>query len=129
MKTDPIRGKTIRWTFTDGVMKNKSFDHTFNDDGSLTFMMQNHGLYTNDICKVTRIVKYVVATLGADVTIVSYFVPHGYTLTVAMDMKTKKLVAFSSNDKGVEVQHGTFTETVATKSKNESDPDRTQPAH
>jgi hypothetical protein len=32
----------------------------------------------------------------------------GYTLTTVLDFKTKKLVAFSSNEKGVSVQHGTF---------------------
>lgn len=117
MQTNPLLGKSIRWSFNDGVMANKSFDHTFNDDGSVTFKMVSPGSDTKDSGKSTRIDKCEVATIGADVTVVSYMVPHGYTLTVAMDMKSKKLVAFSSNDKGVEVQHGTFTEPNAKETK------------
>jgi len=127
MKTNPLSGKTIRWNFSDGVMANKSFDHTFNDDGSLTFKMVNPGADTEDLGKSTRIEKCEVATLGNDVTVVSYLVPHGYTLTVAMDMKSKKLVAFSSNEKGVEVQHGTFSE--GNGAKRSPDADKTAPAH
>jgi hypothetical protein len=117
MKNNPLGGKTIRWNFTDGVMANKSFDHTFNEDGSLTFKMLSKDSDDKDLQKQSRIEKYEVATLGNDVTVVSYLVPHGYTLTVAMDMKSKKLVAFSSNDKGVEVQHGTFSEQNGSESK------------
>jgi hypothetical protein len=124
-----ISGKTIRWTFNDGVMAGKSFDHTFNDDGSLTFKMLNADSDKKDLGKSTRIEKYEVATLGTDVTVVSYFVPHGFTLTVAMDMKTKKLVAFSSNDKGVSVQHGTFSEDGAPKRRQERDMTEGNPSH
>jgi hypothetical protein len=127
MKSNPISGKTIRWTFDDGVMAKKSFDHTFNDDGSLTFMMLKADSDQKDLEKSTRIEKYEVATLGTDVTVVSYLVPHGFTLTVAMNMKSKKLVAFSSNDKGVEVQRGTFTE--GSSAKRTQDRDKTAPVH
>jgi hypothetical protein len=34
MAIDPIRGKTIRWTYDDGPMKGKSFEHTFGQDGT-----------------------------------------------------------------------------------------------
>jgi hypothetical protein len=125
---NPLSGKTIRWNFQDGAMAGKSFDHTFNDDGSLTFKMSGSGSDNEDLKKQSRVEKYEVATLGADVTVVSYLVPHGYTLTVAMDMKSKKLIAFSSNDKGVEVQHGTFSEGTGAQ-KRAQDPDKTAPAH
>jgi hypothetical protein len=127
MKSNSLSGKTIRWTFDDGVMAKKSFDHTFNEDGSLTFKMLNADSDKKDLGKITRIEKYEVATLGADVTVISYLVPHGFTLTVAMDTKSKKLVAFSSNDKGVEVQHGSFTEGNGAKRAPEAD--KNAPVH
>ena len=37
MASDPIRGKTIRWTYDDGPMAGKSFEHTFGDDGVVTW--------------------------------------------------------------------------------------------
>ncbi len=124
MRTDPIRGKTIRFTFDDGPMAKKSFDHTFNDDGSLSFKM----LDDKGEGKSTRVEKYEIATVSADVTVVSYLGSGGYTLTVALDMKNKKLVAFSSNDKGVSVQRGTFTEGGGSKREAQHDPDATAPA-
>ena len=29
MGSDPLRGKTIRWTYDDGPMAGKSLEHTF----------------------------------------------------------------------------------------------------
>ncbi len=37
MDQDPIRGKTLRWTFDDGPMAGKGFDHTFHTDGSVSY--------------------------------------------------------------------------------------------
>jgi hypothetical protein len=36
------------------------------------------------------------------------YLESGYTLTTLLDFKSKKLVAFASNEKGVSAQHGTF---------------------
>jgi hypothetical protein len=35
--TDRLAGKTIRWTFSDGPMKNKTFEHLFDEKGSVKF--------------------------------------------------------------------------------------------
>jgi hypothetical protein len=43
---------------------------------------------------------------------VSYRSAAGYTLTTVLDFKTRKLVAFSSNEKMLTLQHGTFEETA-----------------
>ena len=37
-----------------------------------------------------------------------YLSPSGYTLTVVLDYKTLKLVAFASNEKSLTMQQGTF---------------------
>jgi hypothetical protein len=32
-----LRGKTVRWTFTDGPMAGTPIEHTFNDDGPVVW--------------------------------------------------------------------------------------------
>jgi len=102
MKTDPIRGKTIGWTFSDGQMKGKTFDHTFDKNGGVSWTM--------DDGKKGRADKYESAPVGEGVHAVSYRVDGGYTLTVVLDFRTHELVAFASNDKELSLQHGTFEE-------------------
>jgi hypothetical protein len=109
MKSDPIRGKTLKWTFRDGPMAGKSFEHTFAGDSSLTF----RALDSKGEGKATRVEKYEVASLEPEVHAVSYLGPSGYTLTVVLDTRSGELVAFASNEKGLTLQHGTFEEVDA----------------
>src|ERR1700730_5737843 len=104
MKSDPIRGKTIQWTFSDGPMANRTFEHSFKDDGSVSFRtLDGKGERTP-----TDVKKYEIATVGPDVYAASYLGPSGYTLTVVLDYRSGHLVAFASNEKGLVLQHGTF---------------------
>jgi hypothetical protein len=114
MHDDPIRGQTIRFTFSDGPMAKKTFEHIFDPAGTVHFHMvgvdatsagKNAKGAEN---KKARDPKYEIASAGENVGAVSYVGSGGYTLTTLLDFKTKKLVAFSSNEKGVSVQHGTF---------------------
>ena len=100
MSSDPIRGKTFRWTFTDGQMKGKTFDHTFRSDGKVEFVC------TDGTMKGAG--KYEYEKVGNDVYAVSYQVDKGYTLTTILDTSSHKLVAFSSNEKELQMQHGTY---------------------
>ena len=34
---DSLRGKTLRWTFTEGPVAGTLFEHTFQDDGSVVW--------------------------------------------------------------------------------------------
>jgi hypothetical protein len=104
MSTDPIRGKTIRWTFVDGPVANKTFEHTFDEGGAVTFRVVD----ANNGGKPGGAKKYEVAEVGADVWAVSYLAPSGYTLTVVLDYRTHRLVAFASNEKDLTLQKGTF---------------------
>ena len=52
--------------------------------------------------------RYEVAALGQDVYGVSYLASSGYTLTVALDYKSLKFVAFASNETSLTMQQGTF---------------------
>jgi len=113
MHGDPIRGRTLRFTFNDGPMATKTFEHIFDASGTVKYRMVDSATSSgnstggNETTKATDS-KYEIATLREDVGAVSYVGSGGYTLTTVLDFKTKKLVAFSSNEKGVSVQHGVF---------------------
>jgi molybdenum cofactor biosynthesis protein MoaF len=107
MRRDPIRGQTIRWTFDDGPMAGKAFEHTFGEGGVVTWrsLDQHENGAKNGTPAET---KYELATVGEYVYAVSYLASSGYTLTVVLDYRTGRLVAFASNEKQLAVQHGSF---------------------
>lgn len=117
MKSDPIRGQAIRFTFSDGPMATKTFEHVFDANGTVTFRTVGGATSSKNTArdegKKEPLPKYEVAMIRDDLGAVSYLGSGGYTLTTILDFKTKKLVAFSSNEKGVSVQHGTFEYTEA----------------
>jgi hypothetical protein len=104
MRTDPIRGSTIRWTFNDGPMAGRTFEHRFDEDGSVTWCVLN-GTQREDESKEVR---YEIANVGDDVYAVSYLGSSGWTLTCVLDFRTDRIVAFASNEKSLIVQQGTF---------------------
>jgi hypothetical protein len=102
---DPITGKTLRWSYTDGPTKGTTFEHTFKADHTLTYRMVG----SDKPAANKKPIHYEVEQINNDVCAVSYLSPDsGYTLTSILDAKTGTVVSFASNDKGVVVQHGTF---------------------
>lgn len=104
MTSDPVRGKTLRWTFEDGPMAGKGFEHTFHLDGRVSY--RPAGADPGE--KPTTEKKYEVAQVNDDVCAVSYLGASGYTLTTVLDFKTGRMSAFASNEKELVVQGGTF---------------------
>lgn len=103
MAQDPIRGKTIRWTFDDGPMEGKTFEHTFEEGGAVSFREVGGGEG-----KPSRVENSKVAEVGEEVHAVSYLGSSGYTLTTVLDFRTGRLVAFASNENELTLQSGTF---------------------
>ena len=95
MNQDPVRGKTIRWTFDDGPMAGKTFEHSFDEEGTVSFRM----LDAKGQGKPSQDENYESANVGQDIHAVSYLGSSGYTLTVVLDFRTGELVAFASNEK------------------------------
>ena len=104
MGANPITGHTLRWKFSDGPMAGRSFDHTFSRNGNVAFREVDG----DPNAKPGVAEQYEVASLGHDVHAVSYLTASGNTLTVMLDYKTLKLVAFASNEKSLIMQQGTF---------------------
>jgi len=104
MVANPVTGHSLRFKFADGPMAGKAFDHTFSRNGQVTF--REVGGEPN--AKPGSADQYQVASLGHDVHALSYLASNGYTLTVVLDYRTMKLVAFASNDKSLTQQQGSF---------------------
>src|SRR5262245_44767573 len=101
---DPIIGEAIRWTFSDGPLEGRTFEHTFHHDGTVEFRT----VAGDKKGKLTRAKDSEVAQVGDDVYAVSYLGPSGHTLSVVLDFRTGQLVAFASNEKELTMQRGTF---------------------
>ena len=104
MVANPVTGHSLRFKFADGPMAGKAFDHTFSRNGQVTF--REVGGDPN--AKPGSADLYQVASLGHDIHALSYLASNGYTLTVVLDYRTMKLVAFASNDKSLTQQQGSF---------------------
>jgi hypothetical protein len=98
-----IRGKTIRFIWTDGPTKGKTHEHVFHPDGTVTWS-------DAEAAKAeTKEKPQYAATRAADqVYLVSYLAPSGYTLTVALNFRDKQLVGFVSSAKDWHPVRGTF---------------------
>jgi hypothetical protein len=114
MGSDPLRGKTIRWTYDDGPMAGKSFEHTFDNDGTVTWREAGGGKPPSNGKQKTGKpttepkAKYEVAAVNDDVCAVSYLSKSGYTLTSVLDFAAGTVVSFASNEKELVPQHGMF---------------------
>ncbi len=101
---DSLRGKTLRWTFTDGPMAGTLFEHTFHDDGSVVWRYldgQGKGQSAQEK-------RYATMQVTQDVHTVSYLAASGYALTVVLNLATGRMFGFASNNKEWYPLTGTF---------------------
>lgn len=118
MRSDPIRGKTIQWTYDDGPMAGKTFAHTFGADGTVSWRETGEDHKTakpsanvNQKTKkqeTSAKAKYEVVQINDDVCAVSYLSASGFTLTSVLDFDSGTVVSFASNEKELVTQRGTF---------------------
>ena len=94
-----LAGRVFRWTFADGPTAAKTYEHTFDADGTVTFKEVGGGAAPSDGAGEMPAANYASFEIATNIHLVSYLSSHGYTLTVAMDLDSKKLHGFASNDK------------------------------
>lgn len=95
-----LAGQTIRWKFEDSPTAGGSYEHTFNEDGSVSFSTLDGEKKGETKGKPTRVKKYASFAVAPEVQMVSYLSPEsGYTLTVAMNFETQRIYGFASNEK------------------------------
>ena len=106
MKKDPVRGKGIRWSYDDGPMKGKTFEHTFSADGTVRYRELDGKQATSGDGGEGPGSRYEVDTINDGVYAVSYLTSHGWTLTTVVDTASHKIVSYASNEKELMAQHG-----------------------
>jgi hypothetical protein len=97
-------GKTIRWTFVDGPVAGWTFEHSFNEDGSVTWRIvdgQHKGA-------TRREKSYAAVKVNETTWVISYLGASGNTLTVVLNFDDHRVVGFGSNDTSWYPLNGSF---------------------
>jgi hypothetical protein len=108
MNADPIRGRTLRWTFEDGPMAGKTIEHTFHQDGTVSWRSVGENERSGGESMAESGVRYQYARINDSVYAVSYLGKSGYALTTILDLAAGTIVSFASNEKELVLQRGTF---------------------
>ena len=93
-----LAGRTFNWTFNEGPTAGKTYEHTFSAAGTVVFKEVGGAAQAGSADSVPG-VRYASFEIAPQIHLVSYLSTHGYTLTVAMNLASKKLHGFASNDK------------------------------
>jgi hypothetical protein len=121
-----VRGRTIRFAWTDGPTKGRAYDHVFHEDGSVEWRDagapqeaatqadgasgDNAGNGGNGGAATNKPrVEYAAVRITDDVCLVSYQSNEGYTLTVALNFEDNGITGFASGAKEWHPVRGTFT--------------------
>jgi phenolic acid decarboxylase len=99
-----LRGKTVRWTFTEGPVAGSSFEHDFDEDGTVVWRV-TAGPMAGASARET---DYAAVRISDTVHAVSYRGASGHTLTVVLNLENHQMVGFASNDTEWYAMHGTF---------------------
>lgn len=105
MSAHPIHGKTIRWSYDDGPVAGRTFEHAFGTDGMVVWR-EADAKPTASATRAEPAAKYEMARLSDDVCVVSYLAASGWTLTTVIDTKARRIVSLASNEKMLVAQRG-----------------------
>jgi len=101
---DSLTGKTIRWSFGDGPVAGTTFEHVFDEDGSVMWRIvegEHQGA-------TARERPCAAVSVNETTWVVSYLGSSGHTLTVVLNLDDHRAVGFASNDKSWSSFRGTF---------------------
>jgi len=84
---DSLRGKTVRWTFTEDPVPGTLYEHTLHDDGTVVWrIVEGHGKGASAQEK-----RYAAVQVADQVHAVSYLAKSGHTLTVVLNAATGRV--------------------------------------
>lgn len=109
----PIRGRTIRLTWTEGPTKGTTHEHVFHEDGTVEWHdaaapkggspgKPQQGASANERA------QYAAVRVADEIYAVSYLAASGYTLTVVLNFREHTMAGFASNSKEWYPLQGTF---------------------
>ena len=99
-----VRGKTIRYIWLEGPTQGKTYEHVFHPDGTVEWREVGGAAGKTEPASKSAAPKaaaaeqapYAAMEAADNVYAVSYLSPNGYTLTVVLDFKTKRMVGIAS---------------------------------
>jgi hypothetical protein len=100
-----VRGKTIRFNWTDGPTKGTTHEHVFHPDGTVEWH-EPHPTPKAGAAKDRP--TYGARKVADDIYVVSYLAGSGYTLTVVLNFRDNRIVGFASGAKEWYPVQGTF---------------------
>lgn len=90
-----LYGRIFKWTFKEGPTAGGTYEHAFDAEG-VAFRKVDSGSEGGKATRATKVASYEVAP---SVHLVSYLAEEsGYTLTVAMNLETKRIYGFASGN-------------------------------
>lgn len=104
-KAKSVAGRTFRWTFNEGPTAGKTYEHTFNPDGTVVYREASGAAKGKSEGgksapeKKAPPTRYAAFEVAPETHMVSYLAGSGFTLTVAMNLQTKKCYGVASNEK------------------------------
>ena len=109
---DAVRGKTIRFTWTEGPTKGTTHEHVFHDDGTVewrdTSTQKARSTGAEKSAPAKERPKYGAMRVAEDIYAVSYLAGSGYTLTVVLNFLDHRIVGFASGSKEWYPLQGSF---------------------
>jgi hypothetical protein len=104
-RAEAIRGKTVRLTWTEGPTQGATHEHVFHQDGTVEW--HDAGGAEKGAAAKER-PPYAAVEVADGVYAVSYLAASGYTLTVVLNFRDRKVVGFASSAKDWHPVRGSF---------------------
>jgi hypothetical protein len=110
---DPaIRGKIIRFVWTEGPTRGATHEHTFHQDGTVEWRDPGQSPASSKPAGRTgeppERPAYAAMKVAEQTYVVSYLAASGYTLTVVLNFRDRQLIGFASGAKEWYPLRGTF---------------------
>jgi hypothetical protein len=105
MESSPIRGRKMRFTWNDGPIKGKTYEHMFHQDGTVDF--RPAGAEQPQEAREKQKPVYAAERVADGVYAVSYL-SRGYTLTAVLNFGDRRMVGFASDASHWYPVHGSF---------------------
>ena len=102
---DQVRGRTIRFSWTEGPTKGSTHEHVFHEDGTVEWraVSDENTQPSADEADRNRTSperpRYSSVEVTDELFLVSYLAASGYTLTVVLNFEDASIVGIASNDK------------------------------
>jgi hypothetical protein len=91
-----VKGRTLRFAWTDGPTAGRTHEHHFHDDGTVDWKAVD-GEGSGRPATPKERPEYFAADVGSQACFVSYLASSGYTLSVVIDFATGTVVGVASN--------------------------------